>query len=347
MLEHLSSSIASPVISPVISSSVAKSVLGIDVSKDTLACTLLNADTQKPIWFEEVKNDKSGWQRLLKCTPADSPWILEPTGRYSQSVARAGKEAGRDVRLAQPRQAKFFLQSVQTRAKTDKLDSKGLAQYGLLADLKPYPLKNEMQEELDQLLLVRKGFSQSLKEWKARQKELPRAAAALEPAITQLKAQLQELDKSIAQLTRKPELEELQDRIQELQKVPGIGPVVAATVVSKLMAYPFRNSDQFVAYCGLDIRIRQSGKKSGEIGLSKHGDAELRRLLYLAAQASLAAKDSPFKAQYQRECAKGLPSTAAICSIARKMARLVWSIVHKNSSYDPDRVYDQKLHKTT
>jgi len=68
--------------------------------------------------------------------------------------------------------------------------------------------------------------------------------------------------------------------------------------------------------------VRQSGKKNGQTGLTKQGDGELRRLLYLAAQSNLRAKNSPFRAQYERERAKGLSSTAALCAVARKLARL-------------------------
>jgi transposase len=263
--------------------------------------------------------------------------VLEPTGRYSQDVARAAREAGRDVRLAQPKKAQLFLKSVQSRAKTDKLDATGLALYALSCDLAPYPLKNDMQEELDQLLLARKGLSQSLCELQARQRELPRAASALAPAVEALQKQLKAIDRQIDRLAKTPEMK----AVQELQKVPGIGPVVATTVVSRLRARSFSHPDQFVAYCGLDVRVRQSGKKSGQLGLSKQGEAELRRLLFLAAQASLRGKDSPFAAQYERERAKGLSSTAALCAVARKLARLSWSLVTHGTSYDPDRVYQQ------
>lgn len=318
-------------------------MLGIDVSKDTLSCTLLDATTRSLLWHKEVKNSSGGWKQLLRHTPADVAWVLEPTGRYSQDVARAGREAGRDVRLAQPKKAQLFLKSVQSRAKTDKLDAAGLALYGLCCqgtscDLKPYPLKSEMQEELDQLLCARKGLSQSVCALQARQRELPRAAATLQPAVSALQEQIKEADRQIARLTSAPELA----AVKELQKVPGIGPVIASTLVSRLTARSFSHSDQFVAYCGLDVRIRQSGKRSGQLGLSKQGEAELRRLLYLAAQASLRAKDSPFKAQYERERAKGLSSTAALCAVARKIARLSWSLVTHGGSYDPQRVYQQK-----
>jgi transposase len=98
------------------------------------------------------------------------------------------------MRLAQPKKAQLFLQSVQSRAKTDKLDAYGLALYGLSCDLKPYPLKSAMQEELDQLLLARRGLSQSLCELQPRQRELPRAADALAPAVEALQAQLKVVD---------------------------------------------------------------------------------------------------------------------------------------------------------
>jgi transposase len=312
-------------------------ILGIDVSKDTLSCTLLDATTRQQLWHKQVGNTAKGWKELLRHAPPAAPWVLEPTGRYSQDVARAAREAGRDVRLAQPKKAQWFLRSVHSRAKTDKLDSCGLALYGLSCELAPYPLKSVMQDEVDQLLLARRGLSQSLSELQARQKELPRACAALAPAIAALQEQLKVVDRQISALTKAPEFQ----AIQELQKVPGIGPVIAATLVSRLTARSFAHADQFVAYCGLDVRVRQSGKRSGQLGLSKQGEAELRRLLYLAAQANLRAIDSPFKAHYERERAKGLSSTAALCAVARKIARLSWSLVTHGSTYDADRVYQQ------
>ena len=199
-------------------------MLGIDVSKDTLSCTLLNPTTRQKQWHKEVHNTPTGWKQLLKQTPVEVPWVLEPIGRYSQDVARAGREVGRDVRMAQPKKAQSFLKSVQSRAKTDKLDAQGLALYGLLSDLAPYPLKSPMQDELDQLLAARRGLSQSLCELQTRQGELPRAATALVPAVDSLQSQLKAIDRPIANLTKAPEL----IAVKELQKVPGIGPVIAA-----------------------------------------------------------------------------------------------------------------------
>lgn len=313
-------------------------MLGIDVSKDTLACTLFDPATQKPLWNRTVPNTAVGVQRLLRQTPCESPWALEPTGRYSLLAATKANHAGRRVLLAQPKKARHFLRSIQTRAKTDALDSHGIGLFALCRPLPPYPLKSANVEQLDQLLSVRKSLSASLASFGLQARELPHAALALEPVVAALQAQKDEVDKQIAQLTAsQPEFA----IAHELEKVPGIGKVTAATLASRLSSHPFGHSDAFVAYCGLDVGVRQSGKRSGQTGLTKQGDGELRRLLYLAAQSNLRSKNSPFKAQYDRERAKGLSTTAALCAVARKLARLAWSLHKHGTTYDPNRVHQQ------
>ena len=125
--------------------------------------------------------------------------------------------------------------------------------------------------------------------------------------------------------------------------MPGIGPVTAAALAACLTSHTFTHPDQFVAYVGLDVRVRDSGAHVGRRRLSKRGQPELRRLLYLCAQANLRRRDpgNPFKAQYERERAKGLSSTAALNAVARKLARTAWSLVTHGTTYDPARVLRQ------
>ena len=320
-------------------------MLGIDVSKNDLSCALLDPTTRRTLWQGSVPNSAAGLQELLARTPAESPWVVEPTGRYSSTVVQLGRAAGRQVLLAQPKKAQSFLRSIQSRAKTDRLDSYGLARYALAHALPEYPVKPALVEQLDQLLAARKGIAAHLSSLQLQLGELPHAAVPLQAAITALQEQRQALDRQIASLTTGAEGKEHFPAAVRLQAVPGIGPITAAAVVSRLTAKQFAHPDQFVAYVGLDISVRQSGKRAGNRGLTKEGDAELRRLLYLCAQASLRCKSSPFKAQYERELAKGLRSTGALCAVARKLARLCWSMVRHGSEYDPERVYQQELPK--
>jgi transposase len=311
-------------------------MLGIDVSKKTLSCTLLDPTTQRIRWSRDVANTAAGLASLVKRAPADVPWVLEPTGRYSNLAVQTAHAAGRQVLLAPTRRAKHFLASVQNRAKTDRLDSYGLACFALARPLRPYPVKSPALEQLDQLQTARRGLVRALTQLQQQARELPAAAAGLEPALVALRAQLAAFDRQIAAGLKAAAGAEL---TQNLQAVPGIGPVTAAAVLSCLLGKGFTHPDQFVAYIGLDTKVRESGLQRGRRRLSKQGPGELRSLLYLAAQSNLRIAHSPFRAQYEREKAKGLPTTGALCAVARKMARLCWSLVQHGSKYDAERVY--------
>jgi transposase len=308
-------------------------MLGIDVSKDTLACTLLDPQTRSVLWELLVPNTPEGIDCLLDRTPLESSWVLEPTGRYGLMVVDRAHAAGRQVLCASPRKAKRFLQSRASRAKTDRLDSLGIGLYALSTPLLPYPVRSAKAERLHQLLRARKQLARQVASLHLQSQELGEAAPVLKRAQAALKAELQWLDRQIEQAqTDFPAM-------ARLRAVPGIGAVTAAAVALRLATTPFGHPDQFVAYIGLDVGVRQSGRRRGDYGLTHQGDAELRRLLYLCAQASLRVKVSPFAGQYQRELAKGLCKKAAICAVARKIARLCWSLVRHGSQYDPARVY--------
>lgn len=316
-------------------------MLGLDVSKATLDYCLVDPTTRQVITQGQVPNTLAGIADLLDMIPAAYPWVAEPTGVYSQAVVTAAQQAGRTILQADPRQAYAFLRAMHPRAKTDRLDSLGLAHYALAMSVRPFPVKTEGVVQLDQLLAARKGISTSLAKLTQQQRVLPYAAGPLQAAIAALRAQRDVLDAQIAALTREPELAVA----RALDAIPGVGAVTAAAVAACLTTHHFVHPDAFVAYIGLDVRVRDSGQRSGVRSLSKRGDAELRRLLYLCAQANLRSKDpdNPFKVQYAREVAKGLPTTAALNAVARKLARTCWSIATHGTSYRPERVHRQPV----
>jgi transposase len=318
-------------------------MLGIDVSKQTLTCTLLAAPTQRSCWERTVPNTPHGIRQLLRHTPASDAWVLEPTGIYSQQVVRQAQAAGRRVLLAQPKRAKAFLAATQPRAKTDRVDSRGLALYGLSTSLRPFPVKSEAMERIEQLLAARKGFSDMLARLRQQQAVLPYAAEPLTAALVALEQQQAAVDRQLAAARA------VLPVIEALDAVPGIGPVTATAVAVCLTTKQFDHPDQFVAYIGLDTRVRDSGQRHGRRALTKQGDAELRRLLYLCAQANVRARDTanPFKVQYERERAKGLTTTGALCAVARKLARTCWSLERHGTQYEAARVHHQPAGATS
>lgn len=311
-------------------------MLGIDVSKETLTVALL-AESRRLCWEMTVPNTTQGIRRLLRRTSPTDPWVVEPTGVYSRRIVQEGQAAGRAVLLAQPQRAKAFLASVQPRAKTDRVDSRGLALYGLSTVLRPFPVKSEAMERIEQLLAARKGISDSLARLRQQRAVLPHAAAPLTAAITALTEQQAAVDRQLV------EARTVLPVVTALQEIPGIGPVTATAVAACLATKQFDHPDQFVASIGLDTRVRESGQRTGRRALTKQGDAELRRLLYLCAQANVRSRDlaNPFKQQYEHEKGKGLTTTGALCAVARKLARTCWSLERHGTQYEGTRVHQQ------
>lgn len=342
-------------------------MLGVDVGKRELHGTWRDPETRRVRWQGVVPNTDAGIRRLLRRVP-ETAVVVEPTGRYGEVLIRAAQAAGREVLLATPRKARAFLWSEQPRAKTDRVDSAGLALYGLTGRLRPYLLPSPAVDQVKQLLAARRGLSQSLTSLRQQRAALPLAADVLTPAITALEQQIAELDRQMkrtlgsatepspqralpaaaaAETTAAPEARpghSLAAAAAALTAVPGIGDVTAPALAACLVEKQFTHPDQFVAYVGLDLRVSQSGQRRGQFGLSKHGDAELRRLLYLAAMAAAhSTHDTTFATRYAREQDKGLAKTAALNAVARKLAKLAWSIVTHGTQYDPKRVDHQPI----
>ena len=315
-----------------------RTVLGLDVSQATLHAALLPAGSEQPAWQRVFRNHPDGFAKLLREVPPDAVWVLEPTGRYHRAVVDAALAAGRTVLCAEPKAAMLALRSRNPRAKTDRVDSLGLAWFARSRPLPGFEPRKPVIDELHDLLAVRKGLSLSRARLAQQAASLDFGTEHLQASIDCLSEQLRRVDARLAELCRSDETLGL---VQRLQTVPGFGPVTASSLAARLLVGRFPRADSFVAYCGLDPKVRQSGRSAGRTKLSRQGDAELRRLLYLAALTACRPLDSPFREQFDRERDKQLSKTAAYCAVARKLATTAWSLHRHGTVYDSARVNTQ------
>jgi transposase len=159
-------------------------------------------------------------------------------------------------------------------------------------------------------------------------------AAYLAQAVAGISESVNKLEKQIVEVAKcRPEY-------QLLIKIPGFGPLVSAYMLATLASGDFRSSDAFVAFIGLDLRVRESGKLKGKRKLSKRGDPEARRLLYLAALVA-SQLPGPFAELRARYLDRGFSKTEAAVFVARKLARVAWAIYTKHQPYNQQRVLNQ------
>ena len=105
---------------------------------------------------------------------------------------------------------------------------------------------------------------------------------------------------------------------QRCRAIPGIGPLTAMAMVAAYHRGPFRSIDAFIAFMGMDVRVRESGQWRGQCKLTKKGDPELRRLLFNAAMQG--RRNSLWEPYYLRLRARGM-STTESASMNRTLSR--------------------------
>ncbi len=105
--------------------------------------------------------------------------------------------------------------------------------------------------------------------------------------LIEVTERIEKADKMILRLTKGNE------NCIKLQAIPGVGPLIAATVVSTLInPEDYKNGRQFAASIGLTPKHVQTGGKDSkpiQLGISKCGNAELRSLLVQGAMSTLNA----------------------------------------------------------
>ncbi len=301
---------------------VSQITLGVDVSKDELV--ICAWDTAE---LTMLPNQGSTIKAWLKSLYGPVRIAIEPTSIYHLEFVEQAHVLGFEVYLINPRQLLHYREAVNVRNKTDPADAWLLARYlaresGSLRPFKPQCAKAQqlwaLLKRRATAVKVRTQLEQSFSEIKFSTKALS----------TEIQHLLDRIDQRIQVLVRK--LGWWAD-YQRCLSIPGIGPLNAAALVTVFHRGAFAGADAFVAFLGLDIRVRESGKFKGQRKLTKRGEAEIRRLLYCAAQP---ARSYPlFDVFYQHQLNKGLSKIAAKVVLARKLARIAFTLLTNQQSF--------------
>ena len=301
---------------------VSQITLGIDVSKDELV--ICDWDTAQLISLPNQRSDIKDW---LKSLYGPVRIAIEPTSTYHLAMAEEAQALDFEVYLINPRQLAHYREAINERNKTDPADAWLLARYLAheASQLRRYQPQSRKAQQLWTLLKRRAMVVESRKQPQQSLAELQLSSTAL---FTQFEQLIKRIDERMKMLIRK--LGWWAD-YQLCLSVPGIGPVNAAALVSVFHRGAFAGADAFVAFIGFDVRLRESGKYKGKRKLTKRGEAEVRRLLYCAAQP--ARCHYRFEQFYQKQLNKGLSKIAAKVALARKLARIVFALLSQQQSF--------------
>ncbi|HEX8663865.1 MAG TPA: IS110 family transposase [Beijerinckiaceae bacterium] len=158
---------------------------------------------------------------------------------------------------------------------------------------------------------------------------LREALAAMARALEAIEAELQSLDAQVLAVHKASETS------RRLATIPGFGPIVASAMAARITnPERFASGRDFAAYLGLAPKQHASGGKVRLGGISKRGDAYLRRLLVNGAMAIITSRRGKADPWLASLLAKK-PRLVAAVALANKMARIAFAVmVHKTEFRD-------------
>jgi transposase len=147
----------------------------------------------------------------------------------------------------------------------------------------------------------------------------------------------------VLEVSLQEQLRPFQRDFDRLQTVPGIGPVVAATVLavfSDIQRFP--TAKHAASYAGLVASTFDSGERVQHGHITRRGSSELRSMLCEAAHHA-GRKTNPFNPYFSRLCARR-GYKMAIVAVAHRLCRIVYSMLRDGTDFDLRRLAVEQGH---
>lgn len=330
-------------------------VVGIDLAKNTFH--LHGADAHGNVVMRKKLN-RSKLAALMVNLP---PCLvgMEACGG-SHDWARKFMAMGHDVRLMSPQFVKPYVKS----NKNDMVDAEAICEAVQRPNMRFVPIKGIGQQDIQSLhrarslavshrtaqinqirgflleygLPVAKGVA-SLR--KALPEILEDADNSLTPMFRELLCgltnELLRLDERIAAYGAQiKHLSEHSEACRRLITIPGVGPMAATALVAAVAdAKAFKSGREMSAWLGLVPRQHSTGGKPKLLGISKRGDAYLRKLLVHGARSALryADKKQDRRSRWVVDVEGRRGTNIATVALANKIVRTAWVLLTKGEDY--------------
>ena len=305
------------------------SFCGIALSKDRLDVVVLPEGR-----FCSVSNDAAGWAELVaRLHPlAVSAIGLEPSGGYERGIIRALLAAGLSVRRINPNKLRQCARARGVLAKNDRLDARLIAEYVAIMPTRVVQ-RDDAVERLAEIVTMRRQLCDE-------HVAVENQAAHLEDAmlrrlskrrLTRLEADIRLLDRRLAEMVATnaafAQLYEL------LTSKPGVGPVLAFTLIALLPELGKMSRKQIAALVGLAPYDFDSGKLRGHRSIYG-GRMPIRNVLYMAALSASLYKPA-LKTCSNRLANTNKKSKVIILNVMRKMITSLNAMLRDNTAWQP------------
>lgn len=295
--------------------------VGIDVSKNRLDVAVRSSGE-----LFIVERSAKGLEDLVARLKAIAPTLvaLEATGGFETVVTAALAAAGLPVVVVNPAQVRAFATAIGQRAKTDPIDAALIAHFAEATrpEVRSLPdaetlLLADLVQRRRQIIAMISAESQRLKRAPGRlKKSIQRLLKALEKELTTVDTDIDGMVRTSPVWREKEDL---------LKSVPGIGPIIARTLVAEMPELGRLDRKEIAALAGLAPFTRQSGTWRGRSFIGG-GRTSVRTALFMGAL--VAKQHNPvLKTFFDRLVTAGKPKMVALIAVARKLLTVLNAIL--------------------
>jgi transposase len=297
--------------------------VGLDVAKLSLELHLAGHS-------HSLANDARGHAKLLKHLRAHpgAHVVCEATGGYEQPVVRVLHAASLPVSIVEAGRVRHFAKAQGLRAKTDPIDAAVLTAYGTAFRPTARPPAAPQQEQLANLAQRRRQLIQTSVTERNRAEHYtdPLCLRQVRQLLKALEKQIGQCDQAITKLIAADAV--LAHKAKRLNAIPGVGPVVASTVLAEMPELGQLTKQTAAALAGVAPYNRDSGNQKGVRHISG-GRRPVRCALYMATLSAI-RYDRILKEFYLRLRAAGKKPLVAITACMRKLIILMNHLLKNN-----------------
>jgi len=330
---------------------IVKQIIGIDIGKESFyACYKVQYDDKSTAikGTKSFENNPSGlkefyqWGDTRNKTPEIVPiYVMEATGVYYEELAYFLYHKKQTVSVQLAQKIKYFAKSCNLKTKTDKVDAKMIAEFGIEKNLAGTDLWTPPSEDFKMIRdLAREHTSlkQSQTAAKSQLHALNYAHGTYKEVIELKQQQIAFYEKQIKAVEKEIEMlvkmdSKLHSKIKKIATTKGLRFITIIKVLAETNGFLlFKNIRQLVSYAGLDIVEKESGKYKGRTKISKKGNARIRSALYMPAMAA-SQHNKTLKIFYERVNEGKTIKRQGLIAVMRKLLILIYTLWKKDEEY--------------
>jgi len=284
--------------------------LGFDIAKQTIAVS----DGRT---VQVIDNRRAAIRRFLRTCHADFA-VCEPTGGHETILLEECLRLELPAHRADTRKLKAFIRSRGRLGKSDAIDARELAAYGLerWASLPLWQAPDPCQERLKALVRRRDDLvaTKVAEQNRAKAPGARELAASFKAVLTVIERQIKLVDQAILALMRSGPLKQ---KCDVMTAMPGIARTTAAALIAAMPELGAMHRKQAAALAGLAPHPNESGKKIGYRRM-RGGRPAVRTILFMPAMQAACGRGE-FAAFYKRLVVAGKKPILALAAVMRKI----------------------------